>query len=171
MRGSVTPKLLELLATSKKMGFSEDGLLYAAAELAGKPYKSLEKYEQNLDQWADRKAFTEAGMKQFEQSMARYNDQIRRVLDTMGLHRSVTPQDQALYIHWVEEKGFSQQKVLETAAQVTAPSQKMKRLGELLEGTAPAGFKKTAAHQYDARTNRNYGNVFTQLDELEDDET
>ena len=173
--GGVTPKLLELLDISRQMGFSQDGMLYAAAEFAGKAYKSLDKYEQALDKWAECHAFTEAQMKQYELDLARYDAQLARVFEALSLRRAVTKADRLLYIDWIEKEGYSAEKILEAAGRVTAPAQKLKQLGEILAGKEnkqqAAGFKQTAAHSYDARANRDYSNVFTSLDELEDEET
>ena len=150
-------------------------MLYAAAEFAGKAYKSLDKYEQALDKWAECHAFTEAQMKQYEQNLARYDAQLARVFEALSLRRVVTKADRLLYIDWIEKEGYSAEKILEAAGRVTAPAQKLKQLGEILAGKEnkqqAAGFKQTAAHSYDARANRDYSNVFTSLDELEDEET
>lgn len=178
LKTEITPEFLEMLKACRGQGFTQDGLVYIAKELGKKPYKSLDKYFEEVDKWAARNAFDKAQMEMYEQQQRRYDNEIAQLLVSLGLKRGITEHDREDYISWKEEHKYSDELIAAAAAEAKHSYYKMKRMSELLQSWAgqnitdprqiKSAVKQTAAHQYDARGTENLKDIYTDIDKLGD---
>ena len=151
-----------------QMGFSQEAILLACAQAAGRNGAGLDYVERLLTDWHEKNLHTGTEIRAYLDGLRAKQAKVRRMLDAAGYKKRVSSGDMALYDKFSEEYGFADEVILFAAGCAIGASSPLRAMDTMLRRWHGAGVHnleqaKAANAQFAARGKR--ANNYSDIDE------
>ncbi len=138
-------------------GYDADALLFIAQFCFNQSLRRLEDMNTVVQKFFKLGLVSLASIEQYIQGIVANDEQIKEVLGTLNLLRSVQTNDRELYKNWTENWGFSHQEILEVAKIIAPKTTSVTYLSKVLNSVHEQNLSGEKILEYVKRSMEGYG--------------